>query len=101
MTGLPFVFAAWMARPGVDLSMLYRVLEQAKQRGKASTDQIITQYAVPRGWPVPLARQYLTQNLQFDIGPRELDAVRRFHQLAADEGMSPPPRMLNVFDPPA
>ena len=35
-----------------------------------------------RGWPAALARQYLTRNLQFDIGPREIEAIRRFHQLA-------------------
>ncbi len=101
MTGLPFVFAAWMARPGVDLPSLHRCLAQAKHRGRADIDHIITQYAIPRGWPAPLARQYLTRNLQFDIGPRELQAIRHFHQLAAEQGMIEPLQELKVFEPPA
>ena len=99
MTGLPFVFAAWMARAGVDLPPLHQCLEQAKNRGRADIDRIITQYAVPRGWPAALARQYLTQNLQFDIGPRELEAIRHFHHLAAELGMIDRPRELKVFEP--
>jgi len=99
MTGLPFVFAAWMARPGVDLTRLQEHLKQAKQRGRADIDHVIAQYAIPRGWPPELARQYLTQNLQFDIGPRELEAIRHFHRLAAEMGMISTPLELRVFDP--
>jgi len=88
-TGLPFLFAAWMARPGVDLGALPRQLEAAKRAGLAQVDEIIARFAGPRGWPPAAAHQYLTQYLQFDVGPRHLQAVRRFHQLAADYGLIP------------
>jgi chorismate dehydratase len=87
LTGLPFVFAAWIARQGVDLRDLPERLELAKRDGLAHLDEIITQHAVPRGWPADVARFYLAQSLRFDIGAPELRAIRLFHQYAAEEGL--------------
>jgi chorismate dehydratase len=87
MTGLPFVFAAWMARQGVDLGSLPAELERAKRSGLTHVDNIIADYAIPRGWPAGIARKYLTEYLQFDIGPRQLEAIRLFHTLAHQYGV--------------
>jgi chorismate dehydratase len=96
LTGLPFVFAVWMARSGVDTAPLARLLTEAKQRGVSQIDSIIARYAVPRGWPAELARKYLTEHLNFDIGPRELEAIRRFLDLAAEEAIIPPAGELRI-----
>lgn len=82
MTGLPFVFAAWTARGNVELGDLARDLEHAKREGLAHVDALIERYAVPRGWPAGVARRYLAEYLQYDIGPRQLEAIRLFHRLA-------------------
>jgi chorismate dehydratase len=87
LTGLPFVFATWMARGGVDMAWAQAVLQRAKQRGLGRIDDIIERHAVPRGWPAELARQYLTENLKFDVGARELEAIELFHRMAAEEGV--------------
>jgi chorismate dehydratase len=98
MTGLPFVFAVWMARPGVGgLDELSAQLETARRSGLADIDRIIREHAVPRGWPPDLARQYLTKNLRFDVGPREIEAIETFHRFAAEEQMVPFAAPLNVF----
>jgi chorismate dehydratase len=97
LTGLPFVFAAWMAREGVDLGSLPADLERAKREGLRHVDEIITRHALPRGWPPGIARRYLTEYLQYDIGPRQLEAVRLFHQLAHRHGvLEHAPTALNV-----
>ena len=88
-TGLPFVFAVWMARGGVNLGSLPLQLQEAKREGLAHVDQIIERYAVPRGWPVSTARDYLTRRLQYDIGPSQLEAIRLFYKLASDYGLIP------------
>jgi len=99
-TGLPFVFAAWMARGGVPLGDLPAQLERAKRRGLENVDSIVARYAAPRGWPADVAREYLTRYLEFDIGPRHLEAIRLFHQLAFGYGLIPhPPAELNVIEP--
>ena len=97
LTGLPFVFAAWFARVGVDLADLPSRLETAKNLGLQNVKQIVTEYAIPSGWPAELAMQYLTSNLQFDIHARQIEAIKLFYELAAKHGIIPtPPRELRM-----
>ena len=97
LTGLPFVFATWMARYDVpNLPRLHAILERAKTRGLAAIDDIIAAHAKPRGWSADVARRYLTHHLQFHVGQRELEAIRTFHQFAAEEGVIDVVRPLAV-----
>jgi chorismate dehydratase len=96
LTGLPFVFAVWTARADVDLGDLPQRLAQARRAGLDNVRQIIDRHGVPRGWPAGLALQYLTVYLKFDIGDRQLQAIERFHALAARHGITPHPRPLKV-----
>ena len=98
MTGMPFVFAVWVARTSTILGDLPSKLEQAKREGLAHVDELVRQYAVPRGWPPDLARQYLTTNLKYDIGEAQIHAIEHFHQLAARHGLiSSPARPLRIY----
>ena len=102
LTGLPFVFAAWMARPDAQLGDLPARLEVAKRQGLKHINEIIAQHAIPRGWPPGVALQYLTCYLKYDVGPRQLEAIARFHQMAANHGViEGPVRELSFYDPPA
>jgi chorismate dehydratase len=97
LTGLPFVFAAWMARAGVELGDLANTLDRARREGVRNVDQIVRQHAVPGGWPPDIARHYLTQYLRFEIGPAQVGAIREFLARAARHGIiSSPPRELIV-----
>lgn len=87
LTGLPFAFALWMARSDVDLGDLPRQLDAARCGGMDHIEQIIQAHALPRGWPLDTARRYLTKHLQFEIGPRHIEAIRLFHQLAHRHGV--------------
>lgn len=99
LTGLPFVFAAWMARGEADLGDLPRRLERAKSEGLAHVDEIIAREAPRRGWPADVACRYLTQFLKFDIGPAQLEAIERFHALAWKHGvLAGPPAPLVVYE---
>jgi chorismate dehydratase len=96
-TDLPFVFAAWMARDGVELGDLPSLLATARREGLKHVDEIIARHGRAKGWPDGIARQYLTQYLQFHITDRHLEAIRLFHRLAAKHGVIPsPPRDLTV-----
>lgn len=91
LTGLPFVFAVWVARAGVDHSATARLLRDARERGMSQLDTIIRQQAIPRGWPAGLALQYLSVYLKYEVGPRQLEAIRLFHEKAAAMGVITPP----------
>lgn len=100
LTGLPFVFAVWTARQGIDLGDLPRQLEQARRDGLANADDLVRQYAIPRGWPPAIARQYLTINLQYEIAEPQLAAIGHFHSLAAKHGLIPAAQPLRIYSPP-
>ena len=53
----------------------------------AHLDEIVEKEAVPRGWPANLAMRYMTEYLKYDVGPRQLEAIRLFHQLAEKHGI--------------
>jgi chorismate dehydratase len=98
MTGLPFVFAAWMAREYVDLGDLPARLERAKRDGIARAKELVERYAVPRGWPVREALEYLTHYLKFDVGERQVEAMQLFHRLAGKhQVVATPARRIRVY----
>jgi chorismate dehydratase len=91
LTGLPFVFAAWMARDGVDLRDVPQRLQRAKSSGMQHVDEIVRRFAVPRGWPAGIALQYLTVYLKYDIGEAQVRSMRLFFDLARRHGIIPAP----------
>lgn len=85
LTGLPFVFAMWCARsPDVQAMKL---LESSKRIGLEQIEKILTEYAEPRGWPRDLARRYLTEFLKYDLGERQVEAIRLFYRFAFEESL--------------
>jgi chorismate dehydratase len=96
LTGLPFVFAVWTARPGADLGALPEILNQARENGMRHIHEIVERDAIPRGWTPKLALDYLTRHLKFEIGQPQLEAIERFHALAAKHGIIPFQQPLRV-----
>ncbi|MCG3178666.1 MAG: Chorismate dehydratase [Phycisphaerae bacterium] len=86
-TGLPFVFAVWAARRGSNLGDLPQLLADARQQGLAHCDQIAATDGPALGWPIDLAREYLTRHLQFELTPRYRAGLERFYELAAADGL--------------
>lgn len=92
-TGLPFVFAVWVrqAQPGLSPSdgELAGLLEGARDAGVARAAEIAEQVGPSRGWPVDLARRYMTDILDYTLTPRHLEGMRQFLELCVEEGITP------------
>ena len=88
-TGLPFVFAVWAARPGADLADIADRLNAAKDAGKANLASIAAAEAGRHGLTVPQCLSYLRDNLHYDLGDRELEALRLFRRYADALGLVP------------
>jgi chorismate dehydratase len=88
-TGLPFVFAAWVARPDVDTTQLEIELAAARDRGVAHLVEIAAAEAPPLGIEVELAHRYLRDNLHFTLGEQELAGLARFARLCVERGFVP------------
>lgn len=89
LTGLPFVFAVWAARPGVDLGDLPEVLARRRDDGIASAREIARAYGPRLGLGVDLCYQYLTVSLSYDLGEREIAGLSEFARRAATLGLAP------------
>lgn len=88
-TDLPFVFAAWAVRPGVELGNVEAALHESKCRGLANAGLIADRESHALGLGAGFCRRYLTNVIRYDLGPRELAGLRHFHALAAELGLAP------------
>ncbi|HCS52071.1 menaquinone biosynthesis protein [Rubinisphaera sp.] len=80
-TGLPFVFAMWVARKDVPESPLAQLLEQSRNRGMKNLQQIATREAKPLGISEETAYNYLKDNLHFQFGSAEWNGLQLFREL--------------------
>jgi chorismate dehydratase len=88
-TGLPFVYAVWAVRAGVDLAGVDAALIEAKRRG-LSRAGLIAQREAPRlGLDAGFCRRYLANILHFDLGPREQAGLHHYYTLACELGLAP------------
>jgi len=88
-TGLPFVFAMWVARSAVVSRELSAALSAARDEGITRLDEIARVAASEIGLPEDDCLSYLRDFLQFRLGPRQLEGLRRFHDLAQKHGLAP------------
>ena len=114
-TGLPFVFAMWVARsdhdifsiPGnrshgdlrsrdrVDrkptdgLSRIEDALKQARDLGIERLAEIARREAPLLGLSLPTTFSYLSENLQYHMGPAERNGLKLFYELASGLGLAP------------
>lgn len=83
---LPFVFAAWVARPHlpVDTAELAGTLQSVRDQGVNHLDSIARTHAPHLGLSAAAARDYLSQNLHFTLGPGERQAIEKFAGLCRE-----------------
>jgi len=87
LTGLPFVYAMWSGRPGTLQPVHIEELNRARDRGVAAVANIARETANGDAAVEERALAYLRDNLKYGLGDREIAGLRRFHQLAAEQGL--------------
>lgn len=88
-TGLPFVFAMWVARPRTDLDGLDRLLRTARDEGERRLEEIARADAPGLGLPEADCLSYLRNHLTFRLGPRERCGLEAFYRYAAKHRLAP------------
>ena len=88
-TGLPFVFAAWFARPDAVDAHHEDIFRVAKQKGLARVDAIAAEHGARSGLDPASLRAYLTESIRYDLGDEELLGLERFWSEAADARLLP------------
>jgi chorismate dehydratase len=88
-TGLPFVFAMWVGRPGVPAGEIADRLEAARDHGVQRLDEIAEREAPLVGTSVELGKSYFRDNLHFTLGPNEREGLAKFYGLCVKHGLAP------------
>ncbi|MGB9688163.1 menaquinone biosynthesis protein [Thermogutta sp.] len=98
-TGLPLVFAVWVAQPADrDWRPIARIFAAARDRGLAALDIIAKKAAEDVGLPYSVCYEYLTRNLHFTMGPKEHESLDLLGRLAAKYGFIPANKRLRVIN---
>jgi chorismate dehydratase len=97
LTGLPFVYAMWVGRPGAASAEHCRLLKQARDHGVAHLAQIAKDVGGGNTVLEQKVLSYLRDNLKFGLGEAEQAGLRRFYELAAEVAVVPGLRPLRFF----
>lgn len=97
-TGLPLVFAMWIGRSDAELGGIAGLLAAARDQGVARLEEIARAAAPQVGLPEEECLTYLRDHLQFRLGPRQREGLRRFFDLAARHGLAPAGAEISFYD---
>lgn len=95
-TGLPFVFATWIVRPGVDIEPHLDAFGRARTRGEAKRAEYAEQASQQWNLPLDACRRYLLEECVYEPGAPMRDALAEFQRRAAaielcDASLAPEP----------
>ena len=85
---LSFVFAMWVARPGVNLRGVDVALSEARDRGVAHLEEIARDEAAAVQLSPEACLSYLRDNLYFFLGLREQRGLGLYYEHAAKLGLA-------------
>lgn len=93
LTGLPFVFAAWLVPHGVRQPGLAALLSESLRLGLANLQQVCNDSAARFGVTPEFALRYFTRYLHYHLGYEELAGWAEFGRLLYKHGLIsvPPP----------
>ncbi|HMI92210.1 MAG TPA: MqnA/MqnD/SBP family protein, partial [Polyangiales bacterium] len=90
LTGLPFVFAVWVARPGVLTAGDVQLLQESLAAGLDARETISQAWARGRGGDAQQHLAYLSNSIRYQLGEPALAGLREFLRRAAEAKLLPP-----------
>jgi chorismate dehydratase len=95
LTGLPFVYACWVARREVGLGNAPNLLLKAKNRGITQIPEIARIEAKKLGLPENLCKDYLQHHIHYDLDESEIAGLEHFYKLAVKNRLVESERTLS------
>lgn len=88
MTRMPFVHAIIVASPGFSVdARLMAGFQEAKRTGKKRAREIAEEESKKLGVPIEECLDYLQNKIIYDLGPKELEGLKKFFTMAAESGL--------------
>ena len=97
-TGLPFVFAMWVAREEDELDFLAGLLSQARDRGTSQLAQLVDANYGKYNLTREQCDDYLKNRLHFSLGVDEKKALKLFFEYASQLSLIPENTELEFHD---
>jgi len=86
LTGLPFVFAFWAARPGLKDGAIAEALRESREFGVQNIPSIAKHYSKELSLKEEFLQEYLTRNVHYYMDGACVDGLRLFYEMAASVG---------------
>ena len=86
LTGMPFVYAAWLARADASESAL-PFLSRAKSWGCARLDELAVKWSGRLSLPLERVRDYFLDVMQYDLNEPKRDALMQFQRYSDQHGL--------------
>lgn len=81
-SGLPMVFAVWAGKRAHLSADVARAFQDSCRWGLGHINEVIAAGAKERGFREDLVREYLTQHIVYELGPRHIEGLELFRKLA-------------------
>lgn len=85
---LPFVFAMWVARPGIDTTEVTAALSATRDDGCRHLHEIAQQQSTTMQMSEKIIYEYLSRNLYFTLDGKQLAGLDLFYRQAAKLGLA-------------
>jgi len=89
VTGLPFVFALWVAREESKPARFKADFEASRDFGIAHVEDIAAEYAPKLNMQPEAIKSYLTANVDYSLDEENRKGLRLFYKLARETGIIP------------
>ncbi len=90
LTGLPFVYACWVARGDVNLGNVPKLLTDAKDLGVKQIPEIAKIESEKLGLPEQLCKRYLQEHIHFDLDETAISGLECFYEFAVKNKLVKP-----------
>lgn len=87
LTGLPFVYAGWLARSGSASNEMSDLLAEAKAWGVSRLEEIAATWAARMELPLERCRDYLIYVMNYNLTPEQLLGLETFRQKCLEQGL--------------
>jgi chorismate dehydratase len=101
LTGLPFVYACWLARADHATPEMTTILSRAKAWGLMRLEEIATQWAGRMELPLDRCLDYLIHVMNYDLTAEQIAGLQLYQQKCTEHGLISsihPLRFLNVLE---
>jgi len=95
-SGHPFVFAFWAVREASASADVLGLLRRSYESGKRDFPRLVREEAAASGLSEAVVEDYLRHALHYELDSGDLEGLGLFYRLAAEEGLIPAARPLEL-----